>query len=289
MALLNIVGCGKAGSALAALWLDRGVFDIGTVINRSLHSSRSAITGIGSGTAGDDVAAMPVADYIMIGTPDDDISSVAAVLGGGDCDRPDVTIFHLSGALPSSLLRDAGIRRAMVASCHPLQSFSSTAGAHQPIDGGWCGFEGEPEAVASLKNKFGAVGYKPFDIAAEHKLAYHAACVMASNYLNGLIHSAIQSCGLAGIAPATALQIIQPLVRDTLENIFASDPGAALTGPISRGDADIVSRQMVLLTQTDPGLATVYQALGQETLDLAISRGGLDDHQIDALRQALQG
>jgi predicted dinucleotide-binding enzyme len=40
---LDIVGAGKVGKTLARLWNQNGVFEIGSVANRSLESSEEAI------------------------------------------------------------------------------------------------------------------------------------------------------------------------------------------------------------------------------------------------------
>jgi predicted dinucleotide-binding enzyme len=47
---LDIVGAGKVGKTLARLWNQNGVFEIGSVANRSLESSEEAIAFIGAGT-----------------------------------------------------------------------------------------------------------------------------------------------------------------------------------------------------------------------------------------------
>ena len=287
MASLNIIGCGRAAGSLAALWRRQGVFEIGTVVNRSVESSRAAVARIGAGYPGLDTSSMAAADFLMIGTPDSEISGVAQSLGGGEFDSRQTTIFHLSGALSSAVLRQAGLVLAPVASCHPLYSFATDQDISDDAGGSWCGFEGELPAVTALKPVFEAIGFQSFDIDTESKLAYHAAGVMASNYLNGLLHTVIETYRQAGIEPSLGSRICLPLVGNTLQNIAKMGVAEALTGPIARGDVATVSSEAEILDRLEPKLGAVYRTMGRATLDLAEAGEMLNKKQLEALRRAL--
>jgi predicted short-subunit dehydrogenase-like oxidoreductase (DUF2520 family) len=50
----------------------------------------------------------------------------------------------------------------------------------------------------------------------------------------------------------------------------------ALTGPIARGDAATVERHCRNLAAHQPSLLPLYRALGEQTLKIAATRGGLE-------------
>ena len=82
----------------------------------------------------------------------------------------------------------------------------------------------------------------------------------------------MQTYGKAGIAPALALQMIEPLLLETAHNVFAMGPAAALTGPVARGDFDTVRRQTEALAACDPAAAALYAQLAKATAALAATR-----------------
>jgi predicted short-subunit dehydrogenase-like oxidoreductase (DUF2520 family) len=170
---------------------------------------------------------------------------------------------------------------------HPVKSIPDPARAAQTFAGTWCGAEGDAQALALLKPAFAAIGARLFDIDPASKTIYHAASVIACNYLAALVESAVQCYGKAGLERSTALQVMEPLMRETLDNIFRLGTGAALTGPIARGDTEVIARHAAALTTWNPGIAAIYRALGAATLELARAQGTMKDEAYSALARVL--
>ncbi|MEZ5448455.1 MAG: DUF2520 domain-containing protein [Thiolinea sp.] len=133
--------------------------------------------------------------------------------------------------------------------------------------------EGDTAALNVLKPLIQAIGGQPFAIRSEQKTLYHAASVMACNYLVALQEMSLQTFAQAGVERELALQILQPIVQDTVQNLFALGPTQALTGPIARGDSQVVARQLQALQDWRPEMALAYQLLGRQTLVLARQKG----------------
>jgi predicted short-subunit dehydrogenase-like oxidoreductase (DUF2520 family) len=76
-----------------------------------------------------------------------------------------------------------------------------------------------------------------------------------------------------------------PLLRGAVENLALKGLPGALTGPASRGDAEVVARQLGAL-QGDA--AEVYRLLSRRLVDLA-ERGGLGAEKAAKMRTALRG
>jgi predicted short-subunit dehydrogenase-like oxidoreductase (DUF2520 family) len=62
-------------------------------------------------------------------------------------------------------------------------------------------------------------------------------------------------------------------VRETVDNVFKLGPARSLTGPISRGDENVVARHVEALSAWDPRLAALYRDLGIVAVGLARAQG----------------
>ena len=270
---MNIVGAGRVGKTLAALWHERNELEVGSILNRSLPSSETAAVFIGGGTPASDVSTLLPSEFHMLSTPDDAIEAAAALLLKSGILRPGDTVFHCSGALPSSILSPLSSSGALVAAVHPVKSFADPASAIRSFDGTYCGFEGDSKAVASLKCLFESIGGVPFDIAPEAKVLYHTALNLVCQDFVALLEIGLQALTASGIDRSAALRIIEPLVRGTVDNVFKLGTVSALTGPIVRGDCRLVKRQLESLESFMPRAAEIYRSLGMVLIELAGKSG----------------
>lgn len=269
---LSIIGAGKVGQTLGKLWAEQAIFRLQDVLARSATSAQSAAEFIGDGCAIHDYASLQPADIYLIATPDDQIEASCTALAQTGVLVSDSIVFHCSGALPSSILQAAIEQGAAVASIHPIRSFASPKQLVQEFAGTWCGMEGDRRALDVLASAFEAIGAKPVVIGTEAKIHYHAGAVFACNYLVTLLDVAVQSYGRAGIAPDIALQMMAPLVRETVENVFRLGPEAALTGPVARGDMATAEKQRQAVGEVSLPQGQLYAQFMQLTRELAARR-----------------
>ena len=285
MKTLNIIGAGRVGRTLAALWQQRGVFAIGGVCNRTSASAHTAISFIGAGKVSDAIAAMQPASVWMLTTVDDDIARVAAELGASTLLRAGDVVFQCSGAFPSSDLRPVFAKGVPVASVHPLKSFADAEDAARSFAGTYCVAEGDAAALMLLKPAFEHIGARVADIDPQHKTIYHAASVVVCNYLTALMETGLQCYEKAGLSRATASAMMEPLVRETVDNVFKLGTANALTGPIARGDTAVVERQFSALREFDPRIAEIYRALGVMAVELSRVQGGANAPSLRAMER----
>lgn len=252
---IAFVGCGAAGRALARLWLRAG-HEIGAIQNRS--TSADAVVAIGAGTAD---GSLDDADVVVFATPDDALSKAASDIAL----RPDQVAIHLSGALPSTVLQPTGAR---VASLHPLRAFASI---DVDMSGTWCFVEGDVIAEQLARD----LGAEVARIETDRKLLYHAGAAIASNYLVTLFDWARRCFRGAGIdaEDTEADAAILALMRGTLDNVAAKGAAEGLTGPIARGDLDVIQGHLAALPEAEKPL---YCALLEATIPLGLVRGTLD-------------
>lgn len=286
--LLNIVGPGRAGRTLGALLQRAGLCTVQDVLSAELATAESAVAFIGAGRAVRVLREMRAAGFWLLTTPDAAIAATAAALAMTGTLRKDDVVFHCSGSQPSTVLAPLAARGALVASVHPLKSFADPSVAVQTFKGIYCTLEGDAAALAVLSPLFGQLGALTAVIDPAGKPLYHAASVLVCNDLTALMEAGLRAYEQAGIARDTAQKMMEPLVRETLDNIFALGTVRALTGPVARGDAEVLARQLAALNALDPRIADAYRALNHIALDLARAQGGASPAALQAVAGTLR-
>jgi predicted short-subunit dehydrogenase-like oxidoreductase (DUF2520 family) len=269
---LNIIGCGNLGKTLGRLWADAGSVTIQDVLNRSTESAAQAIAYIGAGRPSSSFMDLRPADIFLLACSDDQITACCDALAATGVLLPGTVVFHCSGALRSSTLMAAANHGALIASVHPIRSFAAPDQVIRSFSGTYCGTEGNLDAIAILENLFSAIGGILVPIDADAKTVYHSAAVFASNYLVTLIDVSLDAYLKAGIPRETALRLMEPLVRETVDNIFRLGPADALSGPIARGDVKTVVRQYRAVKIWDKRRAGLYKLMGKLTSEIAKRR-----------------
>ena len=252
MLTLNIIGPGRLGKSLARLAQASGQYQIGGVYSRSFCGP--AVDFIGAGRVCSALEQLPEADLFLLAVPDAAIAGVAAELAASGVVRPGNIVFHASGVSESTLLQPLAASGAYLASLHPAFSFADPALAVKTFTGTLCAL---------------ALGGKPFALRDGGKAAYHASLTMAANYLVTLADLSVRTAREAGISDEIAQSLVLNLMQQTLSNIKALGPAAALTGPVVRGDLSTVETHLAALTGTT---RRCYQSMGLATIELAGER-----------------
>jgi predicted short-subunit dehydrogenase-like oxidoreductase (DUF2520 family) len=81
--------------------------------------------------------------------------------------------------------------------------------------------------------------------------------------------------------------MVEPLVRETIDNVFRLGTAHALTGPIARGDDKVVARQIEALAAWDPRMAALYKQLGAIAVELAHAPGKREQTALAAIERLL--
>jgi predicted short-subunit dehydrogenase-like oxidoreductase (DUF2520 family) len=269
---LSIIGCGKLGKTLGRLWADEGSIALLDVLNRSVDSAAQAAAFIGAGRPVSSMADLRPAYIFLIACPDDKITVCCDALAESGVLRPGNVVFHCSGALRATVLTAAANQGAFIASIHPIRSFANPEQVARNFSGTCCGAEGDRSAMAVLEGLFSSIGATLVPIDAEAKTVYHAAAVFASNYLVTILDVALDAYVKSGIPRDTALRLMEPLVRETVDNVFRLGPAEALGGPIARGDVKTVVRQYRAVKTWNKRRGALYKLLGKLTSEIARRR-----------------
>ena len=283
-----IIGCGKLGATLAWHLAHIGYVPAGFASRRSASAHAAAENAGGGRVCRDPWDAAADADVVFITTPDAIIATVAERLAARGGVKRGAVVLHCSGALSSTILAAVRTWGGHAGSLHPLQSFAAPTFPENPFRGIIMAGEGDDEALALAREMASGLQAEFLSIETENKTLYHAAAVVASNYLVTLLAASMQLLESSGIAPEATLKVLLPLVRGTLNNIEKRGIVEALTGPIVRGDRGTVEAHCHKIRQTLPDLLPFYQLLGTLTLPLAEASGDADAAQLRDLAALLK-
>jgi predicted short-subunit dehydrogenase-like oxidoreductase (DUF2520 family) len=259
---LNVIGAGRAGRVVARWLFEADQVRIGQIANRSLDSARQAVDFIGAGRALERLEPLDHGDWLLVGLPDAALADLASVWNSG---RPALA-FHLSGSSTASLLEGVADR---LASVHPVRAFADPERALTQMPGTFLTGEGDAQALEVLGRVIQAAGGRWQRIDGTDKRLYHAATVVASNYLVTLTDLARTLAAGAGLPEDAVRALLDELQQGTLSNLRSQSAKRALTGPIERGDAAQAETIQAAMERALPEQQRLLRELGRATLALA--------------------
>jgi len=269
---ISVVGAGTVGTAFAVL-LARSGHTLAAVAGGERTAERAGryLPGV---PVVSPTAASSAGEVVFLTTPDDAIEPVCRRVADGNGFRPGQTAVQCSGALGLDVLdaaREAGVARLCL---HPLQTFPDVEAALRALPGASVAVTADDEETAALGERLARdVGGRPGRLTEDAKPLYHAAAVFASNHLVAVEAVARDLLAAAGLNEP--LERLMPLARASLENVAATGPELALTGPAVRGDAGTIERNLEALKASAPDAIPAYVALARHALDLGERAGRL--------------
>jgi predicted short-subunit dehydrogenase-like oxidoreductase (DUF2520 family) len=176
--------------------------------------------------------------------------------------RPGQLIAHTSGAHGLAVFQQINGM-----ALHPAMTFTGTEADLERLPGIAWGVTTSDRAFATrLVADLGGV---PEWIAEDARPLYHAALTHGANHLVTLVNEAADLLRAAGVDRPE--RVLSPLLHAALDNALRLGD-AALTGPVSRGDAGTVGKH---LDRMPSDAIPAYLALARRTADRAIAAGRL--------------
>lgn len=269
---VGIVGAGRVGTAFGAALARRGHVVTGASGRSDAASARIAnlLPGTPHRRAEDVVRH---ADLVIFAVPDDVLAPTIAHLGESGAFRPGVIVAHTSGAHGIGILHPATARGALPLGLHPAMTFTGGADDVDRLTSGISFGVTAPDELrqvaADLVDELGgSAEWVPDD----RRALYHTALAHGANHLVTLVNEAMDRLRDAGVIHPE--RMLRPLLSAALENTLAMGD-AALTGPVSRGDAGTVAKHLDTLAEVAPDSVPSYLALARRTADRAIAAGRL--------------
>ncbi|HUE95687.1 MAG TPA: DUF2520 domain-containing protein [Longimicrobiaceae bacterium] len=221
-------------------------------------------------------------DLVLLTVRDEQISDAAASLTRADL--PPSVVLHTSGALGSDLLQPLAAKGWATGSMAPIVSIADPERDAPKLIGAWFAVEGDDRAVEVAGTLIGALEGRIIRLDPAAKPSYHVAAVFASNYVVTLLAVAERLMADAGLEAGPARAALAALAGGAVANVGERGAEAALTGPVSRGDADTIERHLARLS---PPERRLYSELARETLEIA-RRRGLEPERADRIARILE-
>jgi predicted short-subunit dehydrogenase-like oxidoreductase (DUF2520 family) len=229
---ISVVGAGRMGTALSAALRSAGV-DVQGPLRRGER---------------------PTSGIVILCVPDREIAAAAMHV------EPSAMIGHTAGAMTLDVFTG---RQGF--SVHPLMTAGDGRAEFKGASAAIAGSSAEALSVALAIVE--RLGMKAIVVRDDKRAAYHAAASIAANYLVTLESMAARLAAEAGVERSDLL----PLARAALENWARIGP-AALTGPVARGDVEVVARHREVVGRLTPELLDAWDALTKATAMLAATQ-----------------
>lgn len=255
---LIVVGLGRAGGAMALAAESAGHEIAGVLSRRPVERWESLQWDI----------SLPEADVALVAVRDEAIAEVATRIA------PHVSevgvVAHLSGFTPVLVLHEIQERGTAVGGFHPLQSLPDPETGAAALAGAFVGIDGDPLAIDVLTHLASSLGMEPFHLDDSARPAYHAAAAAAANFVVTSLAVSADLFQSADIDP----KVSRPLVERAVANVFDKGAGAALTGPIARGDIETVVGHLEAAHRVSSHVGRQFRLIAEAT---AIRAGREED------------
>ncbi|MEK6423778.1 MAG: DUF2520 domain-containing protein [Burkholderia gladioli] len=277
---LGFIGAGRLARCLARRFAQAG-FPVTAIASRTPASAQALAAGIeGCAAVATPQDVVDAADLIFVTVSDDGIGPVAASLRFDPARAPSQALVHCSGASSVALLSPARDQQVQTGGFHPLYLFGGGDADLERITGCSVTIEADGTLRAVLDALVAALGCHPLAIPAGGRMLYHAAANYAASFALCGLAEAVSLWRTLGIDEADALRALLPMLAGTIETGRDKGLANALAGPVSRGDAGIVAKQLTLLDALGGDHATLYALMTRRAVELAGQRAappaGLD-------------
>jgi predicted short-subunit dehydrogenase-like oxidoreductase (DUF2520 family) len=263
-----ILGAGKVGRALAAALKKSG--------NKvTLRPARKGVP-----TTRID------ADVVILSLRDRQLGPVAADLATSGVVPRKAVVVHNAGALPAEALEALRGVTAGVAQMHPMISFASIE-FFPSLLRGHVHVKGDREAEKRARTLAKKMKMTPRTFAELDTVAYHAAAGLVANGAAALAAIGADLLRVAGVPAKEAPKMLGPLLRSVADNVEKLGFPDALTGPVRRGDAGAIEKQIGLLTEKLPSAVPLFVGAARAQLPLARAIGDAPAASFDAVVEVL--
>lgn len=245
-----IFGAGKVGRALA-----RGLRDHGDTV--TLTPARKGVP-----------RRLIDADVIILSVRERQLGPIAADLAVSGVVKKSAVVVHNAGSLSADALAALRGACAGVAQMHPMISFASLT-FFPTLTRGNCHVKGDPVAEKRARILAKHLGMTPRTFPKLDTVGYHASAGLVANGAAALAAVGAELLVKSGVPRADAPKMLGPLLRSVAENVEKLGFPDALTGPVRRGDAAAIERQIALLGERLASAIPLFIASAWAQLPLA--------------------
>lgn len=245
--MIALIGSGNVATWVASKLAGSKAFAIGQVYSRNLDHARALADRVGAEPI-DDLRKLDPACAIFLFALRDD--AYPDILREVPFKMP--LALHTAGSVSQQIFEHHADTYGVV---YPLQTLSKTmdfSSVKVPLCVESDHLGGNQDKVMRLVSELSDLHC---EMTEAQRSVVHLAAVFACNFSNAL-------CGIADELlqkEGFTLELLMPLMEQTLEKLKTMSPAEAQTGPAARRDTVVMGRQMMSLS--DPRMREVYEAL----------------------------
>lgn len=260
-----LLGAGRVAQHLGPA-LQQAGHQVLQVWSRTATSAAALVAVLPGASASTDASRLAAADIYIVAVPDAAVPAVLAVAHF----PAGALVVHTAGALPLSIFAEWPTIRGGV--LYPLQTFSPGRRLDWPTVP-LCVEAADAASEAELLNLGHSLSHDVRLVNSRQRLQLHVAAVFACNFTNHLL--GISHALLA--AENLPLDLLTPLVRETIDKALTEPPFTVQTGPAARHDGPTLARHTAALAAY-PGWQNLYNVLSESI-----------QHQADQVAQNNEG
>jgi predicted short-subunit dehydrogenase-like oxidoreductase (DUF2520 family) len=271
---VGVIGAGRVGSVLGAALRRAGHELVGVSALSEASRARAdlLLPGVPVRQPEEIVRSSTL---VVLAVPDDALSGLVGGLAELGAFRAGQLVAHVSGRHGLEVLAPAyGV---LPLALHPALPFTGTPVDLDRLAGASFGVT-SPDVLRPIAEALVVeMGGEPVWVLEHLRPLWHAALAHGANHLVTLVASAAELLREAGAEDPGA--VLAPLLSAALDGALRSGD-AALTGPVSRGDAGTVAAHLAALPDA---VRPSYVALARLTADRALASGRLRAQQAEGL------
>lgn len=210
------------------------------------------------------------ADFVLLAVRDGDLVRLADEIVARRLVEKKAVCAHAAGSRDASPL--AALRSVCqgVVQFHPMISFASTR-MFPTLDRGHVHVKGDRAAEVRARSLAKSIGMTPRTFKKLETVGYHAAAGLVANGAAALAAIGQELLVRSGVPKADTVKMLGPLLRSVAENVEALGFPDALTGPVRRGDAQGIEKQLKILNARLPEAVPLFIESARAQLPLAIA------------------
>ena len=283
------IGPGRVGSALCRALSELG-FPVVAVGGGSGEWSRQLASELGADLIEEPYAGLgEKARLILVTPPDGNLADAVLFIGRGALLKAGSCLLQTSATEPADALLPAaaGTEGITCLSFHPMKPFNDRKQGLEYFGGTILGIEGDGRAKAIGHALADRVEGHPLDISRQDKSIYHAAGVLAFTGVMALAWAAEQISEHLDLDRAFIKKGIVPNMSKAAETVLEPGLPEGLTGPVSRGDVEVIQQQIRALADRFPDFLPVYREVALLNLRMLEKDGLLERDVIERLKEVL--
>ena len=260
---IGFIGAGKVGFSLGKYFNENNINVVG-YFSKNIASAKEAANFTNTNYYESLKNLIECSDIIIITTPDSQIGEVWQEVKKLSINNK--VICHCSGSLSSKIFSNIEQLGAYGYSIHPMYAFSDKYNYHINLNQATITIEGSEKYLKYFSDLFSRLGNNVKIISKDNKSIYHAASVVVSNHVIGLVQFAVDLLGRCGFDNNEAIEALYPLMSNNILNIKNNGLINSLTGPVERNDVDTIKKHINNLNEEDREL---YKLLTKRIIKIA--------------------